>query len=124
MPNCTAVASSAPPNRKPPSPVTATTGRSGIATLTPSAVGKPAPSVPEKPEVISVCGVRLGLRNGLGASGVAARFGNGRQGAGGVGTVCNDRDVGLEAAHLDRADVDAGELQAGGQRAPAGSRNL
>jgi hypothetical protein len=46
MLNCTAVASSCTPNMKPPSPVIATTGRSGFATLAPSAVGKPEPSVP------------------------------------------------------------------------------
>ena len=39
-------ASSCTPNMKPPSPVMATTGRSGCATLAPSAVGKPEPSVP------------------------------------------------------------------------------
>ena len=40
MPNCTAVASSVAANRKPPSPLTATTGRSGAATLAPNAIGE------------------------------------------------------------------------------------
>ena len=56
MPNCTAVANSEPPNKNPPSPVTEITVLSGCATFTPSAIGTPAPKVPEKPEEISVRG--------------------------------------------------------------------
>ena len=64
MPNCTAVASSSAAEQE--AAVAGhrdDQGRSGIATLTPSAVGKPALSVPEKPEVISVRGAYIGRPN-------------------------------------------------------------
>ena len=57
MPNCTAVARSDPPNRNPPSPQIDTTGLSGCATFTPSAVGNPYPNVPLNPEVIMLRGL-------------------------------------------------------------------